>query len=166
MNSYCFYVFSLTPGLFSAQQTQVVFFMFMYQNQIVLPEFSRGSHLVTTIVERECPQIAELRIGFLHLFLRHTSASLTINENAAPDVRSDMTMALNHIVPESLSFLHQEEGVDDMPAHVKTTLTGVELTIPICAGKLALGTWQGIYICEHRNRGGRRRLLATIWGQA
>ncbi len=105
-------------------------------------------------------------MGFLHLFLQHTSASLTINENASPDVRTDLTMALDQVAPESWPFRHADEGPDDMPAHVKASLTGVSLTIPVHAGQLGLGTWQGIYLCEHRNRGGQRHLLATIWGKA
>jgi secondary thiamine-phosphate synthase enzyme len=101
----------------------------------------------------------------LHLFLCHTSASLSINENADPDVPVDLEMALNHVVPESLPYVHTLEGPDDSPAHLKASLVGVSLTLPIRDGRLVLGTWQGIYLCEHRDRGGRRRLLATLHGE-
>jgi secondary thiamine-phosphate synthase enzyme len=107
-----------------------------------------------------------LEVGLLHLFLLHTSASLSINENADPDVRVDMETCFNHIVPEQgLPLVHTLEGPDDMPAHVKSSLLGASLTIPIRAGQLALGTWQGIYLCEHRHRGGSRKLIATVHGE-
>jgi secondary thiamine-phosphate synthase enzyme len=116
-------------------------------------------------VESACPQLAEFRVGIAQLFLLHTSASLTLNENADPDVRVDMETALNRIVPENQSFVHTIEGPDDMPAHVKASLMGASLSIPIRNGQLALGTWQGIYLCEHRNRGGSRRLVITLHGE-
>lgn len=134
------------------------------QKKILLPDFSRGCHLVTHAVLRELPEMKSIRIGMLHLFLQHTSASLAINENADPDVRVDMETALNRVVPETQRFVHTIEGPDDMPAHVKSALVGVSLSIPITAGELAFGTWQGIYLCEHRNHGGRRSLIATMHG--
>ncbi|MEZ6124486.1 MAG: secondary thiamine-phosphate synthase enzyme YjbQ [Planctomycetaceae bacterium] len=135
------------------------------QKEILLPELSRGCHLVTDLILKELPELREFRIGLLHVFLRHTSASLTINENADPDVLTDMNMALNRLAPESWPYVHTCEGPDDMPAHVKAALTDTSLTIPIAEGRLLIGTWQGIYLCEHRNRGGRRRLIATVHGQ-
>ena len=110
------------------------------------------------------PEIGEYSIGMLQVFIQHTSASLTINENADPDVRVDMETAVNLICPESMPFVHTCEGPDDMPAHVKSSFFGCQLQIPISDGRLALGTWQGIYLCEHRNRGGSRRLVLTIQG--
>lgn len=134
------------------------------QKKILLPEYSRGCHLVTQSIVRELPEMQQLQIGVLHLFLQHTSASLAINENADPDVRVDMETALNRVVPETQRFVHTIEGPDDMPAHVKSALLGVALSVPITSGKLAFGTWQGIYLCEHRNHGGRRSLIATLHG--
>lgn len=135
-----------------------------FQKKILLPEFSRGCHLVTEEVLRELPELKEIRIGLLHLFLQHTSASLAINENADPDVRLDMETALNRVVPETQRFVHTIEGPDDMPAHVKSALLGVALSVPVTQGRLSFGTWQGIYLCEHRNHGGRRSLIATLQG--
>ena len=134
------------------------------QRNLVLPQFERGFHLVTNHVESAIPELAEFRIGWLQVFIQHTSASLTINENADPDVRVDMETAANLLCPEDMPFIHTCEGPDDMPAHVKASLLGASLTIPITDGRLALGTWQGIYLCEHRNRGGRRRLVLTLTG--
>lgn len=122
----------------------------------------RGSHLVTAAIVDALPELRTVRIGILHLFLQHTSAALTINENADPDVRADMTMALDRLVPEAWPYSHTAEGEDDMPAHVKTALVGHALTIPITDGKLALGTWQGIYLCEFRDRATDRTVVATI----
>jgi len=135
------------------------------QKKILLPELARGCHLVTHLITRELPELKNVQIGILHLFLQHTSASLAINENADPDVRHDMEIALNRVVPETQPFIHTIEGADDMPAHVKSALLGVCLSIPITDGELAFGTWQGIYLCEHRNQGGRRRLIATLQGE-
>lgn len=134
------------------------------QKKILLPEFPRGCHLVTETIVRELPELKEIRVGLLHLFLQHTSASLAINENADPDVRLDMETALNRVVPETQRFVHTIEGPDDMPAHVKSALLGVALSVPVTQGQLAFGTWQGIYLCEHRNHGGRRSLIATLQG--
>jgi secondary thiamine-phosphate synthase enzyme len=135
------------------------------QKKILLPELARGCHLVTHSIVRELPELKNVQIGILHLFLQHTSASLAINENADPDVRHDMEIALNRVVPETQPFIHTIEGADDMPAHVKSALLGVSLSIPITDGEMAFGTWQGIYLCEHRNHGGRRRLIATLQGE-
>jgi secondary thiamine-phosphate synthase enzyme len=136
------------------------------QNQITLPAFPRGFHLLTSTVVDALPQLQKIQIGLLHVFIHHTSASLTINENADPDVRVDMETAMSHIAPEDLPFIHTIEGPDDMPAHVKCSLLGSSLTIPISSGQLCLGTWQGIYLCEHRDRASRRRLTLTAFGQA
>lgn len=135
------------------------------QHSFVLPEFDRGFHLVTRMVEEAIPELADFQMGWLQVFIQHTSASLTLNENADPDVRVDMETAANQLCPESSPFIHTCEGPDDMPAHVKASLFGASLTIPISDGRLALGTWQGIYLCEHRNHGGRRRLVLTMNGK-
>ena len=136
------------------------------QRRFALPAHHRGFHLVTNEVLSHLPEVQAVEIGVLHLFIQHTSASLTINENADPDVRHDMETYFNAIAPEQgLPLRHTLEGPDDMPAHVKSSLLGPSLSIPISGGQLALGTWQGIYLCEHRNHGGSRRLVATIHGQ-
>ena len=135
------------------------------QQEFQLPPKPRGFHLVTREVTQQVPQISQINSGLLHLFLLHTSASLTINENADPDVRVDLETCLNHLIPErGLPLVHTVEGPDDMPAHVKSSLLGASLTIPIRDGQLVLGTWQGIYLCEHRNHGGGRKLIATLHG--
>jgi secondary thiamine-phosphate synthase enzyme len=136
------------------------------QRTFSLPEHRRGFHLITSRVTDALPELADLSVGFLQLFIQHTSASLTINENADRDVRVDMEMALNKIVPENWPYVHTIEGPDDMPAHVKSSLMSCSLMIPITDGRLALGTWQGIYLCEHRNSGGQRRIVATAWGKS
>jgi len=135
------------------------------QQQIELAPRRRGFHLVTQDILAELPGLQEVRLGLLHLFLQHTSASLSINENADADVPRDLESALSAIAPEDFPYRHACEGPDDMPAHVKSSLLGCSLTIPIRDGRLALGTWQGVYLCEHRERGGRRRIVATIWGE-
>ena len=133
------------------------------QKRIRLPAFSRGFHLVTGLIEAELPEIAGIEVGLLHLFIQHTSASLTINENADPTVRHDFESHFERAVPENAPYYrHTAEGPDDMPAHIKASLMGSSVTIPISGGRLALGTWQGIYLCEHRDRGGRRSLVATV----
>ncbi len=135
------------------------------QHEISLKAKSRGFHLITEEVMSAIGGVSSIQIGLLHLFILHTSASLTINENADFDVRMDMEQFFNRIAPEEgIRIRHTVEGPDDMPAHVKASLLGSSLTIPIRGGKLALGTWQGIYLCEHRNDGGKRRLIATIHG--
>ena len=136
-----------------------------HQQVISLPPFSRGFHLVTHHIESALSEFLPLHIGLAHLFIQHTSASLSINENADPDVPLDLETAISLIVPESFPFEHTIEGVDDMPAHVKSSLLGSSVTIPIRQGRLALGTWQGIYLCEHRNESRCRSLVLTVWGQ-
>lgn len=136
-----------------------------FQKEIVLPAYSRGCHLVTREILQQVPEIDQISIGLFHVFIRHTSASLTLNENADPDVLVDMDMAMNKLAPESWPYVHTCEGPDDMPAHIKSSLTDSSLSIPINNGRLATGTWQGIYLCEHRNRGGSRKLVVTIQGQ-
>ncbi len=136
------------------------------QKTIQLPAFVRGCHLITSKVIKELDFLPSVRIGLMHVFIQHTSASLSINENADPDVRKDLEMALNHVVPENLNYVHTIEGPDDMPAHIKSSLIGCSLTIPIANGTLAFGTWQGIYLCEHRERVQGRTLFVTIMGCA
>jgi secondary thiamine-phosphate synthase enzyme len=135
------------------------------QRTISLEPRPRGVHLVTGEIVGELPELGELRVGLAHIFIRHTSASLTLNENASPDVRRDFEAWLNAAVPEDFAWTHTLEGSDDMPAHVKASLMGPALTLPIADGRLALGTWQGIYLCEHRDRGGSRSLLVTLFGE-
>ena len=139
--------------------------MAWFQSQIQLPAYSRGFHLITHLVDKAMPDIARVQIGLLQVFIMHTSASLTINENADLDVPADMESALNTIAPEDFPYRHTVEGPDDMPAHVKASLMGSSVTIPVRDGRLCLGTWQGIYLCEHRNQGGRRKLMSTLQGQ-
>jgi len=137
------------------------------QREIQLSPRPRGFHLVTAEIEDGVPEIGEYEIGMAHLFIRHTSASLTLNENASPDVRGDFERHFNEMVPEGQRYYrHTFEGSDDMPAHLKASLLGSGLTLPIRAGRLALGTWQGIYLGEHRNAGGSRRVLVTVWGES
>jgi len=136
-----------------------------FQRRIRLPEFPRGFHLVTGLIEAEIPEIAGIEVGLLHLFIQHTSASLTINENADSTVRDDFESHFDRAVPENAPYYrHTAEGPDDMPAHIKASLLGSSVTVPIRGGGLALGTWQGIYLCEHRDRGGRRTVVATAFG--
>jgi secondary thiamine-phosphate synthase enzyme len=140
--------------------------MSWHQIELRLRPRSRGLHLVTDEVAAGLPQLRGMKAGILHLFLQHTSASLSLNENADPDVRADMERWLDRAVPEGAPyFVHTAEGPDDMPAHLKTALLGCSVTIPIREGRLALGTWQGIYLGEHRDQGGARRVLATIFGE-
>jgi len=136
-----------------------------FQEAFELPAKRRGFHLVTAEITAKLPQLGNVRVGLLHLFLQHTSASLSINENADSDVPLDLETSFSAIAPEDFPYRHTCEGPDDMPAHVKASLLGASLSIPIREGRLALGTWQGIYLCEHRNHGGRRRVVATIWGE-
>lgn len=135
-----------------------------HQTEVTLPAVPRGCHLVTDHVVGALTQLKSCRTGLLHVFIRHTSASLSINENADPDVPVDLAMALDRLAPESWPYEHTCEGPDDMPAHVKATLTGCSLSIPVANGRLLTGTWQGIYLCEHRNSGGRRSLIVTLQG--
>ncbi|HUA73972.1 MAG TPA: secondary thiamine-phosphate synthase enzyme YjbQ [Solirubrobacteraceae bacterium] len=137
------------------------------QGEIRLAARPRGFHLITREVLEAVPRISELEVGLLNLFIRHTSASLTLNENASPDVRADFESHFDAAVPEDARYwTHTLEGPDDMPAHVKASVLGASLTIPVAGGRLALGTWQGVYLCEHRDRGGPRSLVATLWGES
>jgi len=136
-----------------------------HQTTLTLAPRSRGFHLITAEVARALPEIAEVQIGLLHVFIRHTSASLTINENADPDVRIDLESSMNAIAPEDFPYIHTCEGPDDMPAHVKSSLLGASLTIPVSGGRLALGTWQGIYLAEHRDHAAGRRIVLTLQGE-
>tara|TARA_R110002111_G_scaffold177322_1_gene243395 strand:- start:29082 stop:29501 length:420 start_codon:yes stop_codon:yes gene_type:complete len=135
------------------------------QKQIRLPALRRGFHIITHEVLSQVPELSQIDVGLMHVFIMHTSASLSINENADPDVPVDLEMAFNKIAPESLPYVHTCEGPDDMPAHVKASMIGNSLSIPISRGQLCLGTWQGIYLCEHRNHAGGRRLVVTIQGE-
>lgn len=140
--------------------------MKMYQQNLRVEEKRRGFHLITAEVVRAMPQLAELSIGLCQVFIQHTSASLTINENADPTVRKDFEMFFNKTVQENdRGYSHDYEGPDDMPAHLKASILGSSVLIPVRNGRLALGTWQGIYLCEHRNRGGARSLVITAWGE-
>ncbi|MEA2284162.1 MAG: hypothetical protein QOJ21_205 [Solirubrobacteraceae bacterium] len=136
------------------------------QREITLAPRPRGFHLVTGEVARALPELRDVRIGLCHLFIRHTSASLTLNENASPDVRRDFETWFDAAVPEDFGgWTHTLEGPDDMPAHIKASLLGPSLSLPVSGGRLALGTWQGVYLCEHRDHGGPRSLLATVFGE-
>ena len=136
------------------------------QREVTLRPRPRGFHLVTGEIEAAVPELRELRVGLAHLFIRHTSASLTLNENASPDVRRDFESWFDAAVPEDAPYwTHTLEGPDDMPAHIKASLLGPALSLPVSDGRLALGTWQGVYLCEHRDRGGSRSLLDTLFGE-
>ena len=136
------------------------------QRELTFEPQPRGFHLLTREVLAALPELADVGIGLLHLLLRHTSASLTLNENASPEVRDDLEAWFSDAVPErGALWTHTLEGSDDMPAHVKASLLGASLTLPVSGGRLALGAWQGIYLCEHRDRGGPRSLVATLWGE-
>ncbi|MES2826777.1 MAG: secondary thiamine-phosphate synthase enzyme YjbQ [Bacteroidota bacterium] len=140
--------------------------MKIYQQGISLRERRRGFHLITSEVENALPGLREIKAGICQVFIQHTSASLTINENADPTVRMDFETYFNKVAPENdPDYEHDYEGSDDMPAHLKASLLGASVTIPIRNGCLAFGTWQGIYLCEHRNRGGQREILITAWGE-
>lgn len=137
-----------------------------FQKEIKITARSRGFHLITEEILEQFPDIKNIKTGILHVFIKHTSAGLTINENADPTVRDDFESHFNEMVPEDQSYYkHTLEGPDDMPAHIKASLLGTSLQIPVTNGKLNLGTWQGIYLCEHRNNGGSRKLVLTIYGQ-
>ena len=141
--------------------------MIWIQTTIRLSPRSRGFHLITREIVEQIPQIQDIHIGIAHIFIQHTSASLTLNENASPDVRQDMESHFNQMVPEDAPYYrHTFEGPDDMPAHIKSSLLGSSVTVPVSNGRLNLGTWQGIYLCEHRDRASSRRLVLTVMGQA
>ncbi len=140
--------------------------MSSFQKTIRLSPYPRGFHLITRVIEREFPELQQIRIGILHVFIQHTSASLTINENADPTVRQDFESHFNKMVPENAPYYrHNSEGPDDMPAHLKASLLGSSVTVPITDGKFNLGTWQGVYLCEHRDHATRRWLVITLQGQ-
>ncbi len=136
------------------------------QKTLRLEAARRGFHLVTHEIVNAVPELDSIRVGWMQVFIQHTSASLTINENADPDVRVDFETAMNHAVPETLSYVHTLEGSDDMPAHVKASMMGASVMIPISNGRLQLGTWQGIYLCEHRNHASGRRVVITAQGES
>ena len=139
--------------------------MTVRQSTFSLPRKPRGFHLVTPEVVRHLPDIGDMTAGLCHLLIQHTSASLSLNENADPTVRHDFEAHVNSMVPEGAPYYnHTYEGADDMPAHIKASLFGASLVIPVTNGRLNLGTWQGIYLCEHRNHGGARRIVATVMG--
>jgi secondary thiamine-phosphate synthase enzyme len=140
--------------------------MKIFQQHIQLNQRRRGFHLITAEIIHAVPQISEIKTGICQVFIQHTSASLTINENADPTVRKDFEMYFSKTVPENdPEYQHDDEGPDDMPAHIKASMLGASVTIPIRNGRLALGIWQGVYLCEHRNYGGPRSLMITAWGE-
>lgn len=139
--------------------------MNIFQHTFSLPEKRRGYHLITQDILQHIPEIKGIKAGICHVFIQHTSASLTINENADPTVRKDFSTYFDKLVPENdPEYVHNDEGPDDMPAHLKSALLDSSVSIPITNGRLALGIWQGIYLCEHRNHGGRRNFVVTVWG--
>ncbi|GAC1300779.1 MAG: secondary thiamine-phosphate synthase enzyme YjbQ [Mucilaginibacter sp.] len=139
--------------------------MKIYQQQLQLTARRRGFHIITSDILHALPQLSEIKTGICQVFIQHTSASLTVNENAAPDVRKDFEMYFNKAVPENdPNYQHNDEGPDDMPAHLKAALLGSSVTIPVRNGRLALGMWQGIYLCEHRDDATKRSLVITAWG--
>jgi secondary thiamine-phosphate synthase enzyme len=141
--------------------------MIWVQRDVRLAPVSRGFHLVTREVERGVPELSDISRGLAHVFIRHTSASLTLNENASPDVRRDFESWFDRAVPEDAPFwTHTDEGPDDMPAHIKASLLGPSVTLPVRDGSFAVGTWQGIYLCEHRDSGGARTVTVTAFGEA
>lgn len=139
--------------------------MLWIQKSVQLPSMRQGVRLITHDILQAIPEIAQVEVGLLNLFLQHTSASISINENADPDVQTDLGMVLDILVPETLPYEHVLEGRDDMPAHVKSSVIGVSINVPVSQGRLALGTWQGIYLCEHRRVAHRRTILLTLQGE-
>ncbi|MDH5393006.1 MAG: secondary thiamine-phosphate synthase enzyme YjbQ [Gammaproteobacteria bacterium] len=136
------------------------------QREIQLQPFSRGFHLISDEILAQIPETGSFKLGLMHILIKHTSASLTINENADPTVRQDFENYFNKSIPENAPYyLHTDEGSDDLPAHLKSSILGASLTIPLSDGRLNLGIWQGIYLCEHRNHGGNRRLVVTLQGE-
>lgn len=139
--------------------------MKVLQKEIALSAFKRGFHLITSDIERSFPEMQDISAGILHIFIKHTSAGLTLNENADPTVRMDFESHFNKMVPENMSYYkHNYEGDDDMPAHIKSSLLGSSVSIPITNGRINAGTWQGVYLCEHRDYGGSRKLVLTAYG--
>jgi secondary thiamine-phosphate synthase enzyme len=140
--------------------------MKIYQQVLTLSQRKRGFHIITSELVYVMPQINQIKVGICQVFIQHTSASLCINENADPTVRQDFEMYFNKAVPENdPDYRHDDEGPDDMPAHLKAAVLGASVTIPIRNGRVALGMWEGIYLCEHRDRGGERDLIVTVWGE-
>ncbi|SDR06938.1 secondary thiamine-phosphate synthase enzyme YjbQ [Flagellimonas zhangzhouensis] len=140
--------------------------MQFYQEELQLRSYSRGFHLITDTILEAIPSLKQIKVGFLQVFIKHTSASLTINENADPTVRNDFESHINKMVPENMPYyVHNYEGPDDMPAHIKASLMGASVQIPISNGRLNMGIWQGIYLCEHRNYASGRKLVITAYGQ-
>ncbi len=141
--------------------------MSWHQKTLHLTPKPRGFHLITDEVLAHLPELSSIKVGVAHLFIQHTSASLALNENVEPEVRADLEAHFNRMVPENAPhYTHTYEGPDDMPAHIKAVLIGSNVTIPITKGRFNLGTWQGLYLCEHRNRGSSRRMVVTIWGES
>lgn len=137
-----------------------------FQKTLRLPAVKRGFHLITDLLEAQLPELEEIEVGLAHIFIQHTSASLSINENADPTVRHDFEQHFNRMVPENAPYYrHTLEGPDDMPAHLKAALLGASVTVPITNGRLNVGTWQGIYLCEHRDHGGKRTIVVTLQGK-
>ncbi|MFC5270771.1 secondary thiamine-phosphate synthase enzyme YjbQ [Adhaeribacter terreus] len=140
--------------------------MIWLQKSIRFPAVPRGFHLITDLLEAQLPELEQIEVGLAHIFIQHTSASLTISENADPDVRKDFESHFNVLAPENAPYYrHTSEGPDDMPAHIKAALLGTSVTIPITKGRFNLGTWQGVYLCEHRNHAGKRTVIVTLQGQ-
>ena len=139
--------------------------MNIFQKEIILDQKRRGFHIITNEILNQLPELRNFSNGIAHIFIQHTSASLTLNENADPDVRSDLEKHFNMLAPENAPYYdHNSEGSDDMPAHLKSSILGSSITLPLTNGSFNLGTWQGIYLCEHRNYGGKRKLVITIIG--
>jgi secondary thiamine-phosphate synthase enzyme len=165
---FLFFLFALCyTGLWMTEETLLFsgrFVVGWVQHKIQLPPYTQGIHPITRIVLEAMPEISQIRVGLLHVFLQHTSASLSINENADPDVLIDLDRALDALAPEDYAYQHTIEGSDDMPGHIKASLLGCSLCVPISDGRLCLGTWQGICLCEHRRRAGRRNLVLTMQG--
>ncbi len=137
-----------------------------YQTEITLKARSRGFHIITDEIKRQIPELNKIKTGIAHIFIKHTSASLTISENISPEVKTDLENYFNRIVPDNAAYFeHTLEGSDDMSAHIKSSILGHSLTIPITDGNFNLGTWQGIYLCEHRNYGGSRKIVVTVMGE-
>ena len=140
--------------------------MSWFQTTVQLPPLRRGFHLMTSEIESQVPEIGRFNVGLAHFFIRHTSASLTLNENADPSVRTDFESHFNKMVPENAPYyIHTYEGSDDMPAHLKSSILGSSITVPVSNGRLHMGTWQGIYVCEHRNHASGRKITVTLQGE-
>ena len=151
---------------FFIDENVLISYMLWIQKEIILPSHSRGFHIITHLIENKIEELQNIRVGVAHIFIKHTSASLTINEDADPTVRVDFESHINVMVPEKAPYyLHTMEGPDDMPAHLKSSIIGSSVNIPITHGQFNLGTWQGIYLCEHRDQGGPRKIVITISGE-